>query len=216
MTLTRRRWLFFVLAVAIIGVAAASIRAVRERILSAAGWALVSDAPAEPADVIIVAVDAGRAGVLEASDLVHSGISTRVAVFSDAPDLVDAELSRRGIPYQNAAERSERLLRLLGVTSIQRIPRTVAGTVDEGLVLPVWCDQHQFRSIIVVSTSDHSRRLSRVLRRSMNGRSIRVTVRAARYSAFDRRRWWATRSGIRTEIVELEKLLLDVLQYPFS
>ena len=83
MTLTRRRWLFFVLAVAIIGVAAASIRAVRERILSAAGWALVSDAPAEPADVIIVAVDAGRAGVLEASDLVHSGISTRVAVFSD-------------------------------------------------------------------------------------------------------------------------------------
>jgi hypothetical protein len=42
-----------------------------------------------------------------------------------------------------------------------------------------WCDQHRFRSVVVVSTPDHSRRLRRVLHRSMKGHQTRVTVRPA-------------------------------------
>src|SRR5215475_688569 len=34
----------------------------------------------------------------------------------------------------------------------------------------------------------------------------RVTVHPSRYSSFDPDGWWETRSGIRTEIVELQKL----------
>jgi hypothetical protein len=41
-------------------------------------------------------------------------------------------------------------------------------------------------------------------------------VRSARYSAFDPDGWWETRGGIRTEIIELQKLLLDVLLHPIS
>jgi hypothetical protein len=92
----------------------------------------------------------------------------------------------------------------------------VNGTEGEGQVLPAWCDEHQLRSIVFVATKDHSRRLRRVLDRVMKGHPTRVTVRTARYSSFDPDRWWESRLGLRTEINELQKLLLDVVLHPMS
>ena len=83
-------------------------------------------------------------------------------------------------------------------------------------MLPDWCDQHRFRSIVVVTTSDHSRRLRRVLHRAMEGHRTRVMVRFAHYSQFDPDRWWQARAGIRTGIIELQQLLLDLARYPIS
>jgi hypothetical protein len=180
------------------------------------GALVVADDPG-PADIVVVATGADGAGVLEAADLVHSGVATQVAVFADPPDsVVDHEFIRRGIPYEDAAARSIRQLRALGVEIIQQIPRASVGTEDEGRVLPEWCDQNRFQSVVVVTTSDHSRRLRRVLRRSMRGHETRVTVQPARHSQFDPNRWWETRGGTRTEIVELEKLFLDTLLHPIS
>jgi hypothetical protein len=50
----------------------------------------------------------------------------------------------------------------------------------------------------------------------MKGHQAVVTVRGARYSTFDPSLWWQTRAGVRTGIVELQKLLLDVVRHPFS
>jgi hypothetical protein len=50
----------------------------------------------------------------------------------------------------------------------------------------------------------------------MKGHPTNVTVQAAHYSDFDPDRWWETRGGVRTEIVELQKLLLDVVLHPLS
>ncbi|OGL10834.1 MAG: hypothetical protein A3I14_01595 [Candidatus Rokubacteria bacterium RIFCSPLOWO2_02_FULL_73_56] len=213
------RWprLARVLAVVVLaGALVVAVPATRVPMLRAAGWALVVDEPVERVDIIVVAVDADGAGVLEAADLVHSGIASRVAVFADPPDAVDREFLRRGVGYEDRAARSTRQLRSLGVTAVEQVPRAVAGTEAEGEVLPAWCDQNKFRSIVVVSLADHSRRLRRVLRRSMTGHQTKVTIRVARHSPFDPDRWWETRKGIRTEIVELQKLLLDVVRHPIS
>jgi hypothetical protein len=199
-----------VLAAAVI----AGTPTLREPILRAVGWALVTEDPIAPADVIVVALDAGGAGVLEAADLVHSGIATRVAVFADPPSLWDHEFIRRGLPYEDEAARQIRQLKLLGVTDIEQVPRTDAGTEGEGEVLPAWCDQHQFRSVVMVASSDHTRRLRRVLDRSMKGHRTRVAVRPSRYSSFDPDRWWETRGGIRTAIIESQKLWLDFVRHP--
>jgi hypothetical protein len=213
----RQRWAAIVLVVVLLGAASIGIPAIRRPILRSAGWALVVNERVEPADVIVVAVDADGAGVLEAADLVHSGAATRVAVFADPPDaVVDREFIRRRVPYEGAAARSVRQLTALGVDTIDHIPRYVAGSEDEGPALAEWCDQHRLRAIVVVSTSDHSRRLRRLLHRSMKGHQTRVRVRPARYSVFDPDRWWETHSGIRTEVEELQKLLLDVVRHPFS
>jgi hypothetical protein len=50
----------------------------------------------------------------------------------------------------------------------------------------------------------------------MRGRRTSVMVRGARYSSFDPERWWHSRAGVRTEIVELQKLLLDIVRHPIS
>jgi hypothetical protein len=189
---------------------------VRERVLRAAGWALIVNEPVAPADIIVVSLSSSGAGALEASDLVQSGIATRVAVFTDPPSGEDHEFIRRGLPYEDASARQIRQLRWLGVTDIVQIPSVDVGTDSEGQALPLWCDQHRFRSIVFVSARDHSQRVRRVLDRVMRGHPTRVTVQPARYSSFDPDRWWQTRGGVRTEIVELEKLLLDIVLHPTS
>lgn len=207
------RGLAVLVVLALAASAVVGIRSLRDPVLRAAGWALVVSDPIAPADIIVISLDSDGAGVLEAADLVQSGISQRVAVFMDPPTGVDLEFIRRGLPYEDAEAREIRQLRSLGVTNIVQIAR-VNGTEREGQVLPPWCDEHHFRSIVVVATTDHSRRTRRVLDRAMKGHPTRVMVQPARYSSFDPDRWWETRGGIRTEIIELQKLLLDILLHP--
>jgi len=208
----RRRWIPS-LVVALAVVALLAVPFARELGLRAAGWALVVDEPVAPADIIVVSLDSRGAGALEAADLVQSGIATRVAVFTDPPSGEDHEFIRRGLPYDDASARQIRQLKWLGVMDIVKIPRTEAGTEGEGQVLPPWCEQHQFRSIVFVAARDHSRR---VLDRTMKGHPTRVTVQPARYSSFDPDRWWKTHGGVRTEMVELQKLVLDLILHPMS
>jgi len=206
-----------ILMVAALAAAAiVAVPAVWKLVLRAAGWALVVNEPVTPADIIVVSLDSGGAGALEAADLVQSGVATRVAVFIDPPSGEDHEFIRRGLPYEDAGARQIRQLGWLGVTDVVRIPTTQAGTEGEGQVLPQWCDQHQFRSIVFVAARDHSRRLRRVLDRVMKGHPTRVTIRAESYSSFDPDRWWETRGGIRIGIVEMQKLMFDALLHPMS
>jgi hypothetical protein len=209
------RWapILVVLALAVFAIAA--LRSLREPVLRAAGWALVVNEPVASADIIVLTLDSDGAGALEAADLVESGISKRVAVFMDPPSAEDHEFIRRGLPYEDAAARQIRQLKSLGVTDVVQISR-VEGTEGEVQALPRWCDEHQLRSIVVVATKDHSRRLRQALDRVMKGHPTRVMVQPARYSSFDPDRWWKTRGGVRIEIVEIEKLLLDVVLHPMS
>ena len=204
------------IAVTLAAVAIVATPFLREPLLRAAGWLLVVDEPVAPADIIVLAPDSGGAGALQAADLVHGGIATRVAVFTDPPSGEDLEFIRRGLPYEDLAARQIRQLGWLGVTDVVKIPRDEVGTGGEGQVLAPWCDQQQVRSVVVVASRDHSRRLRRVLDRDMKGHAVHVTVQAEHFSNFDPDRWWETRTGIRTEIIEFEKLVLDVVLHPFS
>ena len=168
------------------------------------------------ADIIILSIDSGGEGTLGAAELVHSGVSNRVAVFHDPPTSVDQEFLRRGIPYEDRAAVSTRQLELLGVHNVEQIPRSASGSEQEGEILPDWCDKHQYRSIVLITSKDHSKRLTRILHRSMKNPQISLTVFASPYSEFDVETWWTTRAGLRTGIVELEKLLLDFVRHPFS
>jgi hypothetical protein len=216
MSSRRLKWASILVVVALAAVAIVAVPSVRERVLRAAGWALVVKEPIAPADVIVVSLHSRGAGALEAADLVRSGIATRVAVFTDPPSGEDYEFIRRGFPYEDAGARQVRQLRWLGVRDVVQIPITEAGTEGEAQVLAPWCDQHEFRSIVFVAARDHSRRLRRVLDRVMEGHPTRVTVQPARYSNFDPDQWWKTREGIRTEIIEFEKLALEAVLHPIS
>jgi hypothetical protein len=102
------------------------------------------------------------------------------------------------------------------MNSVEVIPRGVAGTNDEGATLPYWCSAKGYRSVVLVSTADHSRRTRRILQRATQGSGVKVLVHASRYSQFNYNAWWGTRTGIRIELIESEKLLFDVLRHPLS
>ncbi len=103
----------------------------------------------------------------------------------------------------------------LGVSGVEPIPEPVTGTEGEGEVLPLWCDRTGVRSVVVVASREHTRRIRRVFRRSFNEHSVRVSIHPARLSQFDPDRWWQTRAGTRLALVELQKLGLDVLRHPW-
>lgn len=189
---------------------------VREGILRAAGHALVINEAVEAADIVVVPVWSGSEGAIEAADLVRTGIATRVAVLAGPSSRADKELTRRGVAYRDETEVWTELLNSLGVGKVEIIPQRAAGSEDEGAVLHSWFRQNAFRSAVLISTPDHSRRLRRVLRRSFGGEETRIAIQLTRYSEFDPDRWWETRAGLRIEIVELEKLLLDFLRHPIS
>lgn len=209
----RRVFLFVVLLAlaAMVGVAP-----VREAALRAAGGALVAEDPLGPADIIVIPEWAGGAGALGAADLFHSGMAKRVAVLAGSLLPEEREFTRRGVGYEDEVTRMAQRIVSLGVPAPERISGRASGTEAEGEVLADWCDRNQFTSVVVVSSPDHSRRLQRVLRRSMQGRRTRVSVRSTPYSAFDPNDWWTNRNGLRIGLIELEKLMLDVARYPLS
>jgi hypothetical protein len=202
-------------ALALAGAAACGAFVLRGPILRTVGSALVADDPLGPSDIIVVPVWAGEAGMLEAADLVQRGVASTVAIVPEPLKPADREILRRGVRYDPSAERMAVLLASLGVEHVVRVP-SAEGTEAEGQALPSWCDANRFRSVVVISSPDHGRRLRRVLRREMNGHPTRLSVRSARFAAFDAGSWWQTRDGTRTAIMELEKLLLDVARHPFA
>ena len=155
------RWVPILVVVTLVAATIVAVPSVREPILRAAGWALVINEPISPADIIVVTTATRGAGALEVADLVQSGVATRVAVFSGPPSGEDHEFIRRGLPDEAAGQ--IRQLKSLGVTGVVQIPTTGAGTNDEAQALLPWCDRHQFRSIVLVTVRDHSRRWWRVL-----------------------------------------------------
>ena len=188
----------------------------RTSALRAAGHALVLDDPVERADVLVVTVDAGVAGLLEAADLVQRGVATRVALLGEAPDPADREFLRRFPSYEDATARNARQLGSLGVELVERVPATVAGSTDEARVLAEWSRSRRFRSLVIVCSRDHSRRLHRAFSRVIDSNETKIMIRAARLSEFDPDTWWHTRAGARTEIIELQKLVLDFALHPLS
>jgi hypothetical protein len=92
----RPRWATILVVVALAAAAIVAVPSVREPVLRTAGWALVVNEPVAPADIIVVSLDSGGAGALEAADLVQSGIATRVAVFADPPSGEDHGSSAGG------------------------------------------------------------------------------------------------------------------------
>ncbi|HZO21900.1 MAG TPA: hypothetical protein VFB37_05290 [Steroidobacteraceae bacterium] len=211
------RWVVILsVLVLLIGILLA-IAPVRHALLRGAGHALVKNDRIEPADVIVIAADARAVGALEAADLVREGISRRIALFFYEPDRADRELARRGAPTVDLNTLTLEQLHAMQVhAAIEVIPGSIAGTTDEGEILGRWCRERSIRTLLFVSTTDHSRRARRVLNRALADYGTRVIVHASRYSSFDPDSWWQSRDGRRTELTESEKLLLDLLRHPFS
>ncbi len=199
-----------------VAAAAMLVSSARDGVLRSLGYALVAEDPLEPADVIAIAPDVGDAGVLEAADLAKRGIAQRVLVVADARTPVADELARRGIDYRDEGQRFVLMLRELGIPAVEDLRLSTGGTSEAAAAVKSWALQRTLRSVLLVTGSDHSRRVGRVFKRTAAGSGVAVRIRIARYSAFAPERWWRSRGGLRTGLIELQKLALDLVAHPIS
>jgi uncharacterized SAM-binding protein YcdF (DUF218 family) len=204
------------LTVVVIVVVVIAVPFVRNPVFNSVGELLVAQDPTTPSDLIVVAPDVADAGVLEASDLVHLGIARRVVLLGDPLTELAHVFSDRGVTYEDEFARLIRLFHALGIERVELIRLPAGGTEDTAHFLQQWCSGQSLRSVTVVTSADHSRRFRRVLRRTMHRTGVRVFVTPSRYSGFVPDQWWQHRGTLRTGIVELQKLCLDVLRHPFS
>ena len=188
----------------------------RRPILREAGRALVFSDPLQSSDVIVVTEWDGEGALLKAADLVHADIAPRVAILLTPNQPSDRELELRGVRREPISEYFVKILHSLGVQTVEIISQRADGTTGEGEVLPVWCDEHGFTTVLVVSSPDHSRRVRRVLHRSMRNHRTKIIVRTAAFSDFDPERWWQTHDGVRLELEGMGKLLVDLVRHPIS
>jgi hypothetical protein len=202
-------WSFFAVGLICLWITA------RVSILRAVGHVLIVDEPLRQANLIVVPGWTGDAGAIEAADLIRQGIATEVAVMLNPPDTSVRELVRRGVLGASPADWTVSLLKRLGASSVTLIYCN-DGTSAETTCLTAWLGSHDVHSIVVVTLPDHARRLKRLLDRSSRGHGITSIVHVTRYSDFNPDSWWQTRAGLRTGIVESEKLLLDVAMHPFN
>ena len=185
-------------------------------LLREAGRALTFSDPLQPSDIIVVAQWDAEGALLTAADLVHAGIAPRVAILLTPNQPSDHELDRRGVRRQPISQYLVGILHWLGVQAVEIIAQRADGTTGEGDVLPNWCDEQTLTTVLVVSSPDHSRRVRRVLHRSMRNHRTAVIVRTAAFSDFDPERWWQTHDGVRLELEGMGKLLVDLVRHPIS
>jgi uncharacterized SAM-binding protein YcdF (DUF218 family) len=161
------------------------------------GRNLVSPDPAAPADIaVLLAGDMYGERMAAAVSLVESKLVPRILVSGPQgiygtweSDLAIDWAVRQGKPRDWFVP----------------VRMDADSTVEEAKVLIPWLREHRMKRIIVVTSNFHTRRAGAIWR-SM-AKDIDVRVDAAPCRDFDPSRWWISRRGQKTFLLEWEKTI---------
>ena len=168
---------------------------------------LVGSAPLASADAIVVmsGSSAYRERTKKAAELYHEGRAPLVVLTDDHTQGGWSSAQQRN-PY--FVERARDELINLGVPEdrIRIAPGDPTGTWEEAIVIKNYAASQGFRSVLIVTSSYHSRRALRTIRRVFAGTETTVGLEpapASSVSAF----WWLRQDGWRTIGGEYVKLI---------
>ncbi|MBX3290088.1 MAG: YdcF family protein [Acidobacteria bacterium] len=176
------------------------------------GQWLVVEKPLEKADAIFVL--AGSANYVErnaeAARLYNLGIAPKI-LLTDDRNKGGWDNERQRNPY--FVERAKWLLLENGVpeTSIVILPDRINGTDDEAKALAKHLQQNPYRSVLLVTSSFHTRRALWTFTLMVDDMNLNTEIgvhsspatNGPHSSAF----WWTNRNGLRTTISEYLKLI---------
>jgi hypothetical protein len=210
-----RRLLRAAAIVLVAGACAMAITPIRHKLLRSAGQVLVTADEAGPADLLVMDVESGAAGVISLSDLHHSQPAATVGILVPEGTRVDRELQRRGVVLPNL---TLDVLAQLGVArdAVVRIPAGEGGTTETTAALGEWGRKNPGKRVLVVVGPSHGRRFRRALQRAWpdEGQPAPRVVTAP-HAMFRPEDWWQSRTTLREGLVELQKLALDYVRYPW-
>jgi uncharacterized SAM-binding protein YcdF (DUF218 family) len=151
-------------------------------------WLVVED-PLAKARAIAVLSGSMPLRAIEAAKLYREGYAPEIwLTHSAAPG---ETLAVMGIPFVGEDYYNARILIHEGVPAeaIHVLEPPIVNTADEMNVIAATLAVEKDRTVIVVTTKAHTRRVRLLWRRTASGRG-RAIVRAASGDPFDPRRWW--------------------------
>jgi uncharacterized SAM-binding protein YcdF (DUF218 family) len=155
----------------------------------------VVDDPAEHADAIVLLGDdnfyADRA--TRAAELIRRGAAPvvvasgrRLRPSAGVAELQEHDLLERGVPQEK----------------ILRFAHDADGTLDEARALSRFSAEHHFRSVIIVTSNYHTRRVRYIFGKVFPAGTT-LTIASARDGDFDPDRWWEKRKSQKLFLREL-------------
>ena len=169
-------------------------------------WLVVED-PLQKADAIVVLGGTMYERQMEAVDLFKEGWAPRIYVLRELADWGEAELIARGITYTRVVDLQIDTMQQLGVPSDRIDVLDAAGsTAEEAQHVLGLATGQRFKTVIVVTSKQHTRRSRLVMNRRMSGSGVTVIVRPSRYDRSNVDRWWTERATLRFTLFETQRL----------
>ena len=172
----------------------------------AGGWLVVED-PLEKADAIFVLGGTRLERPLEAYDLYREGWAPRVMLFRVVSDYGEAELLKRGFEFPLESDVQRDVLRRLGMPEgAVVILSEEDSTKEEALEVRTAALANGWKTLIVVTSKQHTRRARLVIERRLAGTDVKIIMRASRYDLTDAEHWWRNRATVRFTLFETQRL----------
>lgn len=174
--------------------------------LPAVGRFLIVSDPLQHADAI-VPLAGERDRVVYAAELFGEGYATWF-VATDMPHQVPgiedsyAQLVRREAVWHGVPD--ERIL---------TVSATAQTTYQEALAVRQLCQEHGWRTLLVVTSPYHTRRARLAFRDAFRDTGIAIIVHPVSHHWYTPDTWWRSTDGLRDTWTELLKLVLHVVGY---
>lgn len=172
-------------------------------------WLVKEDQP-EHSDAMVILMGSIADRVLQAADLYHQNMAEKaIMVQSDMGAYRDLE--ERGAHIISNTRQVYDALVNLGVPSdsIRILTGSASSTQMEAIVIRDYLkNSPEINSLLLVSSADHLRRASMIFKSALKNNPIPVNIIScpSKYTDFDAEKWWRSRDGIETVILEYLKI----------
>src|SRR5688572_19660432 len=174
----RKLLLFFILLLLVAG---AVLFVLRDPLLTGIANFLMVDDAVEKADIIEVLAGSSAMRRQKAAELFFQNVAPKIVLTKMQPVHNELELRRYGIRLLENHEEAMGVLKALKVpdAAIEVVDGYNESTVDEARRIKDYALQKGVKSVIVVTSSYHSRRSRLIFRRVFKGTGIQVSLRRA-------------------------------------
>ena len=164
----------------------------------------------EPADAIIILMGSTTDRVLEALDLYQEDMA-ETFIMVQTRQYGEEHVKERGLDIPTPPEISAMVLAQAGVPdeNILILPGSTTSTIDEARAVAGFIeDQPGFESVILVTSSYHTRRALMIFERELGKMEREVTIMAgpSRYSEYQADEWYRDRDSAKWTVLEYMKM----------
>jgi uncharacterized SAM-binding protein YcdF (DUF218 family) len=177
----------------------------------AGSWLVKEDQPVH-ADAIVILMGSISDRVLWAVDIHHAGLASKVIMVETNPpnsDKVVYEEETLGI--SNTMESRNELVSMgVPADSISIIPGGATSTQMEATLIRAYLKSNtDIDTFLLVSSAEHLRRASMIFNSAFraDGMPVRVICSPSKYTNFNAAKWWSSKQGIQTVVLEYLKMV---------